>query len=175
MALATNKLVPLIRPLHTTIHAVPADLVWPLRRAVRDSEISIDACTRALDDAVETVHFAVQVEGVTVGAVTLTTESDRIPCDGTNRCLRDLVVLREWRGRGIGHQLVDACLSYASAAGAKRVWCTVGEASLPLFHGLGFVATGQSFVDPRPGRHWRVARRLDAHSASDSAAGVASI
>jgi GNAT superfamily N-acetyltransferase len=47
------------------------------------------------------------------------------------------------RGRGLGRQLVHACLAHLRAQGCGRVLLHTGARARPLYEGLGFAATDE--------------------------------
>ncbi|MDQ6751832.1 MAG: amino-acid N-acetyltransferase [Actinomycetota bacterium] len=61
--------------------------------------------------------------------------------------IRTLASAEEWRGRGVGHALVDQLLEEAKALGVSRVFCLTFE--VDFFRKYGFeVMADQSAVDP---------------------------
>jgi ribosomal protein S18 acetylase RimI-like enzyme len=85
-----------------------------------------------------TTLFVAQVEGRTVGMLTLVTFV--IPT-GTRAWIEDVVVDTSVRGRGLGKQLVEKALEEAKSAGATTVDLTsrpAREAANALYHSLGF-------------------------------------
>ncbi len=61
--------------------------------------------------------------------------------------IRTLASAADWRGRGVGHALVDQLLEEAKALGVGRVFCLTFE--VDFFRKYGFqVMADQSAVDP---------------------------
>ncbi|HEY8294085.1 MAG TPA: amino-acid N-acetyltransferase [Micrococcaceae bacterium] len=61
--------------------------------------------------------------------------------------IRTLASAADWRGRGVGHALVDQLLAEAKALGVSRVFCLTFE--VDFFRKYGFeVMADQSAVDP---------------------------
>lgn len=61
--------------------------------------------------------------------------------------IRTLASAADWRGRGVGHALVDQLLEEAKALGVSRVFCLTFE--VDFFRKYGFeVMADQSAVDP---------------------------
>lgn len=52
----------------------------------------------------------------------------------------NLIVRREWRGRGIGSALLQRALEALDEAGTRTVWLTASESGRPIYERLGFSA-----------------------------------
>ena len=67
-------------------------------------------------------------------------------------CEMKRLYLRErWRGRGIGRQLAEGCLSFACQAGYTRMVLDTElrlETAIRMYHKLGFVETTQYYENP---------------------------
>ncbi|WP_026556621.1 amino-acid N-acetyltransferase [Arthrobacter sp. 35W] len=61
--------------------------------------------------------------------------------------IRTLASAESWRGRGVGHALVEDLLSRAKDMGVDRVFCLTFEVDFFLKHGFEVMAD-QSAVDP---------------------------
>ncbi len=61
--------------------------------------------------------------------------------------VRTLAADHRWRGRGVGHILLDALLADASEIGVERVFCLTFEVDFFRRHGFEVMAN-QSAVDP---------------------------
>jgi ribosomal protein S18 acetylase RimI-like enzyme len=111
-----------------------------------------DARARA---ACAVVLVAVE-EGVVVGTVTLeldgTLEGAALPAPEAG--LRMLAVAPEWRGRGVGRGLVEACLERARAAGKTEMRLHTMDVMLSaaaLYRSFGFQRDPEADFTPAPG------------------------
>jgi ribosomal protein S18 acetylase RimI-like enzyme len=97
------------------------------------------------------------VEGeVVVGTATLelerTLEDAELPAHEAR--LRMLAVAPEWRGRGVGRKLVEACLERARAAGKTEMRLHTMDVMVPaaaLYRSFGFERDTDSDFTPAPG------------------------
>ena len=62
--------------------------------------------------------------------------------------LRTLAAERSWRGRGVGHVLLESLLDEAAELGVQRVFCLTFEVDFFRRHGFEVMAN-QSAVDPQ--------------------------
>jgi amino-acid N-acetyltransferase len=60
--------------------------------------------------------------------------------------VRTLAVAPEWRGRGVGHALLDRLESDARELGLSRLFCLTFE--VPFFTGHGYAEIGEGIVSP---------------------------
>lgn len=92
----------------------------------------------------DTIAFGAFGAGQLVGAVAL--EFSTRPKTSHKALLIGMYVLAEWRGQGLGRQLVDLALRHASARpGIEVVSLTVTEGNLPaiaLYEAAGFRSFG---------------------------------
>lgn len=71
---------------------------------------------------------------------------------GTGRVLHDghigrIAVLREFRGRGLGGQIVSVLMGEAAAIGCKRVYLGSQLHAVDFYRTLGFTPYGEEFMD----------------------------
>ena len=84
-----------------------------------------------------------EVNGRVIGACDI---SPRQGTGFTHVGVLGMFLLSEWRGRGIGRQLLEACLSAARNSGLERIELEVfadNEAALHLYETQGFVREGR--------------------------------
>ncbi|MFQ4147962.1 amino-acid N-acetyltransferase [Arthrobacter sp. LAPM80] len=80
-------------------------------------------------------------------------EGENVGCGALHVMWEDLAEIRTlatadaWRGRGIGHELVEQLLDKARALGVSRVFCLTFEVDFFIRHGFT-VMPDQSVVDP---------------------------
>jgi amino-acid N-acetyltransferase len=80
-------------------------------------------------------------------------EGEMIGCGALHVMWEDLAEIRtlaasgQWRGRGVGHVLVESLLEEARALGVARVFCLTFEVDFFKRHGFEVMAD-QSAVDP---------------------------
>ena len=100
----------------------PADLA-----AYLATNFNVEQQTAELEDPASTFLIA-EVDGRAAGYAKLHDGKPEKCVEGTNPIeLVRLYVLREWLGRGIGEQLMRACLDEARRAGHETIWLGVWE------------------------------------------------
>jgi RimJ/RimL family protein N-acetyltransferase len=88
-------------------------------------------------------QFVAEVDGRVIGACDI---SPRQATGFTHVGVLGMFLLPEWRARGIGRQLLEACLSAARSAGLERIELEVfadNEAAIQLYEAQGFVREGR--------------------------------
>jgi len=85
--------------------------------------------------------FIAEIDGVTVGCGALHVMWEDLAE------IRTLATADSWRGRGIGHALVERLLEQARDVGVDRVFCLTFEVDFFVRHGFEVMAD-QSAVDP---------------------------
>jgi RimJ/RimL family protein N-acetyltransferase len=88
-------------------------------------------------------QFVAEVDGRVIGACDI---SPRQAAGFTHVGVLGMFLLPEWRGRGIGKQLLEASLSTARSAGLERIELEVfadNEAALHLYETHGFAREGR--------------------------------
>jgi RimJ/RimL family protein N-acetyltransferase len=87
-------------------------------------------------------QFVAEADGRLIGACDI---SPRQAIGFTHVGVLGMFVLPEWRRRGIGSRLLDACLTAARRAGLERIELEVfadNEAAIRLYEAHGFVREG---------------------------------
>jgi ribosomal protein S18 acetylase RimI-like enzyme len=59
-----------------------------------------------------------------------------------------MATLPEYRGRGLGRQLAQRCVTYAAEQGGACVWCTSRVATVAFYRTLGFTECSDTFSLP---------------------------
>ncbi|MGZ3777005.1 MAG: GNAT family N-acetyltransferase [Mucilaginibacter sp.] len=67
--------------------------------------------------------------------------------------LRGMATLDEYRGRGIGNQLVNFAIVYLRGQKANYVWCNARKSALKFYGDLGFEVISDEFELPVIGPH----------------------
>ena len=129
-----------IREITTTDPAYPQ--VWELRDAVLrrplGHSLHNDDTSR---DHLERIFIAEDESGHVVACVMLR------PLPGGAFKLRQMAVLPEMQGSGVGKALVEAAEAAVWASGATRIGMNARELVLPFYQKLGYIAEGEVFTE----------------------------
>jgi glucosamine-phosphate N-acetyltransferase len=77
-------------------------------------------------------------DGKVIGATTLLIEQKFIHDGGKVGHIEDVVVRKEYQGRGVGKKIVNALLKYAEKKGCYKTILNCTEDLIPFYENLGF-------------------------------------
>ncbi|MCQ9162591.1 amino-acid N-acetyltransferase [Arthrobacter sp. STN4] len=125
-----------LRPARTTDVQAIKDLVAPLA----EQRILISKESVTYYESIQEFIVA-EIDGVIVGCGALHVMWEDLAE------IRTLATAQEWRGRGVGHALVERLLEHARRVGVSRVFCLTFEVPFFIRHHFEVMAD-QSAVDP---------------------------
>jgi predicted GNAT family N-acyltransferase len=68
-----------------------------------------------------------------------------------------MAVLKQWRGQGVGHTLLQRAVALVKALGCNEANLDAQSYAIPFYQRLGFIAEGEEFMDAGiPHRHMRL-------------------
>lgn len=141
------------------IRRVSAADVYPLRHKVLRPNQTLADCVFLQDNDPETAHFAAECDGKIIGIASIAIN----PRDGdppNTWRLRGMATEPEWQGKGIGAQVLAACLDHARAQGSRLMWCNARTSALEFYRKYGFETVGAEFNIKGIGPHYVMTCRL---------------
>ena len=126
-----------LRPARTSDVAAIKRLVARLA----DERILISKETVAYYESLQEFQIAESAEGEVIGCGALHVMWEDLAE------IRTLAAADSWRGRGVGHRLVESLVEKARELGVSRVFCLTFEVDFFVRHGFEVMAD-QSAVDP---------------------------
>jgi len=73
---------------------------------------------------------------------------------GTGYQLRGMATTEQYRGKGIGNQLVNFAIVYLKGQKANYVWCNARKKAVRFYGNLGFEVVSEEFEVPGIGPHY---------------------
>lgn len=73
---------------------------------------------------------------------------------GTGYQLRGMATTENYRGQGLGNQLVNFALTYLRGQKVNYVWCNARKKAVPFYHNTGFEIVSTEFDVPGIGPHY---------------------
>jgi predicted GNAT family N-acyltransferase len=135
------------------IRAVSAAETRLLRKEVLRPHQTLDEVSFAGDEVPGAAHFGAFVNEQMVATATVHPEDDQWR-------LRGMATRAEFRGRGLGGALVQACVEHVQKSGGTRIWCNARLKAADFYRRHGFEARGAVFELPEIGPHVRMSRSL---------------
>ena len=123
------------------IEEITAKDCYTLRESILRPGQPIENWTFEADDDPRTIHLAIKEDEEIVGVVSLLPEKNDAVPDHLWR-LRGMVITEEYRGKGVGQQLLHALLKKVD----ERVWCTARKHVAQFYLNNGFEIFGDEFV-----------------------------
>lgn len=147
-----------------TVHEVDVEVVRPLRlKYLRPGADAADVEYRTDEDG-SARHFAARDEHGTVVGVGSMHFENRVagvaPYLNPGMRLRGMAVEDDWRGRGVGADLIRAMVRVGCDAGMQEVWANARTANLGFYQRTRFKPVSSAFEIPQIGEHVVMARSL---------------
>ena len=141
-------------------HVGLADIMQ-LRVAVLRKGTPATDCNYPEDVYPDVVHFGIIHEGTAIATSSwFMKECPEKPGVAAMQ-LKGMAVADELQGAGLGALLIDAGLALANERGAAITWARARDSALGFYERLGFVSTGDGFIDgPTARPHHIVVRSL---------------
>ena len=133
------------------IRPISAEKTRPLRQSILRPGYPPELSIYPLDHKPGTFHAGAFQGDKLVGTASLNQEPPPFSDEPQSWRLRGMAVVEEWRGRGIGKELLEACLLYAKDQNGMLVWCNARESVIPFIRGWALCPTGMHSKSPRAG------------------------
>ena len=135
--------------------------IMPLRVAVLRKGTPATDCNYPEDSFPDVVHLAIIHEGTAVATSTWFMKECPEKPGITAMQLKGMAVADHLQGEGLGALLIDAGIELAMKRGATITWARARDSALGFYERLGFVSTGDGFIDgPTAMPHHFVVRAL---------------
>jgi GNAT superfamily N-acetyltransferase len=148
------------------LRPISAAAARPLRAAVLRPGQSPERQRYPGDDSPEAYHVGAFADGVLVGVASIYHETQPGADDRGAWRLRGMAVSPDHQGRGLGRQLIEACVGYARRRGGSQIWCLGRTSAAPFYRALGFALLGAEFDLPESGPHYVMQLLLPASPAA---------
>ena len=144
-----------------TVTSVALADIMQLRVAVLRKGTPATDCNYPEDAYLDVVHFAIFHEGTAIATSSWFIKECPEKPGITAMQLKGMAVAENLQGAGLGALLIDAGLALAKERGAAIAWARARDSALGFYERLGFVSTGDGFVDgPTAMPHHIVVRTL---------------
>jgi GNAT superfamily N-acetyltransferase len=135
--------------------------IMQLRVAVLRKGTPATDCNYPEDVYPDVVHFGIIHEGTTIATSSWFMKECPEQPGALAMQLKGMAVADHLQGEGIGALLIDAGLTLANERGATIAWARARDSALGFYERLGFVSTGDGFIDgPTAMPHHIVVRTL---------------
>ncbi|HVV54742.1 MAG TPA: GNAT family N-acetyltransferase [Mucilaginibacter sp.] len=135
------------------IRFISVEDTLPIRNAIlREGKLTLDQCRFAGDEKLGSFHVGYFDRDDLVCIATFHPQSYK-EYPGQGYQLRGMATLEEYRGRGIGNQVVNFAIVYLRGLKANYIWCNARRTALKFYSGLGFEAISDEFEVPNIGPH----------------------
>ena len=144
-----------------TVSQVALADIMQLRVAVLRKGTPATDCNYPEDIYPDVVHFGIIREGTAIATSSwFMKECPEKPGVAAMQ-LKGMAVADELQGAGLGALLIDAGLELTDERGAVIAWARARDSALGFYERLGFVSTGDGFIDgPTAMPHHIVVRTL---------------
>lgn len=119
---------------------------------LRGGKLTLDQC-RFPGDEVETTFHLGYFDNENLVCIATFHQQNHERFDGKGYQLRGMATLEEYRGRGIGNQLVNFAIVYLRGQKANYIWCNARKTALKFYIDLGFEVISDEFEVPVIGPH----------------------
>lgn len=144
-----------------TVTSVALRDVMQLRVAVLRKGTPATDCNYPEDTYADVVHFGIIHEGTAIATSSWFMKECPEAPDVEAMQLKGMAVAEELQGAGLGALLIDTGLALANERGASIAWARARDSALGFYERLGFVSTGDGFIDgPTAMPHHIVVRTL---------------
>jgi len=135
------------------IRFIPVEDVLPIRNDIlRGGKLTLDECRWSGDEKPESFHLGYYVDEKLVCIATFHPSTYK-EYQGKAYQLRGMATLEEYRGKGIGNQIVNFAIVYLRGQQANYVWCNARKSALKFYIDLGFEVISDEFELPNIGPH----------------------
>jgi ribosomal protein S18 acetylase RimI-like enzyme len=135
------------------IRFIPVEDTLPIRNDIlRGGKLSLDECRFPGDDAEGAFHLGYFDNDKQVCIATFHPKNHE-GYNGKGFQLRGMATLPDYRGRGIGNQVVNFAIVYLRGQKANYVWCNARKSALKFYANLGFEIVSDEFEVPVIGPH----------------------
>ena len=132
-----------------------------LRVAVLRKGTPATDCNYPEDVYPDVVHFGIIHEGTAIATSSWFMKECPEQPGALAMQLKGMAVADHLQGEGIGALLIDAGIALAKERGATIAWARARDSALGFYERLGFVSTGDGFIDgPTAMPHHIVVRTL---------------
>ena len=144
-----------------TVTSVALHDIMQLRVAVLRKDTPATDCNYPEDAYPDVVHFGIIHEGTVLATSSwFMKECPELPGVPAMQ-LKGMAVADHLQGEGLGALLIDAGSALVTERGATIAWARARDSAMGFYERLGFVATGDGFIDgPTAMPHHIVVRML---------------
>ncbi|HEX3386322.1 MAG TPA: GNAT family N-acetyltransferase [Mucilaginibacter sp.] len=135
------------------IRFIPVEDTLAIRNDIlRGGKLILDQCRFPRDENPESFHLGYFVGDKLVCIATFHLQNYK-EYQGKGYQLRGMATLEEYRGRGIGNQVVNFAIVYLRGQKANYIWCNARRNALKFYTDLGFEIISEEFEVPVIGPH----------------------
>ena len=136
------------------ISFIAVDEVLPLRNKVlREGKLTNEQCRYTTDSLTGAFHLGYFINGALVCVASFHPQSHGSFL-GEGYQLRGMATAEEFRGRGIGNQLLNFGIVYLRGQKVNYLWCNARKKALPFYLNMGFEIISDEFELPGIGPHY---------------------
>jgi GNAT superfamily N-acetyltransferase len=135
------------------IRFISVEDVLAIRNEVlREGRLTLDECRFPGDELEGSFHLGYFDHDILVCAASFHPKNYD-GYDGKAYQLRGMATLENYRGKGIGNQLVNFAIVYLRGQKANYVWCNARKKAIRFYQNLGFEIISNEFDVPGAGPH----------------------
>ncbi len=151
------------------VRQITAEETRPLRHAVLRPHQSPDELVYPGDDAPDTLHLGVDLDGAIVGVASVYHQPPPDEDDDERAWrLRGMAVTLALQRQGHGRALLKACLAHVAAQGGRMMWCNARTTAAEFYRALGFEIAGEAYELEGIGPHYMMWRTVGERATTGS-------
>ncbi|MBS1531821.1 MAG: GNAT family N-acetyltransferase [Bacteroidetes bacterium] len=135
------------------IRFIPVEDTLAIRNDIlRGGKLTLDQCRFSGDENPDAFHLGYFAGDKLVCIATFHPQNYK-DYQGKAYQLRGMATLPEYRGRGIGNQVVNFAIVYLRGQKTNYIWCNARKSALKFYIDLGFEVISDEFELPNIGPH----------------------
>lgn len=144
----------------TIIKKITAETTFSVRNPVLRTNLPVESCRFEGDNLPSTTHLGYYAGEKLVGIVSIF-ENNNANWPLNNQVqIRGMAVLEDFQKKGIGEQLIQKVIQFATENKKELLWFNARKNAVPFYEKLGFHIHGIAFEIEGIGTHYMMFRML---------------